>query len=39
MKLNMSQLKDLAKSKNIPLFQGKNIKKKNILVQDIMDSN
>ena len=39
MKLNMNQLKDLAKSKNIPLFQGRNIKKKNILVQDIMDSN
>jgi len=39
MKLNMTQLKDLAKSKNIPLFQGRNIKKKNILVQDIMDSN
>jgi 2,3-bisphosphoglycerate-independent phosphoglycerate mutase len=39
MKLNMTQLKDLAKSKNIPLFQGKNIKKKNILVQDIMNSN
>ena len=39
MKLNMNQLKDLAKSKNIPLSQGKNIKKKNILVQDIMDSN
>ena len=39
MKLNMTQLKDLAKSKNIPLFQGKNIKKKNILVQDIINSN
>lgn len=39
MKLNMNQLKDLAKSKNISLSQGKNIKKKNILVQDIMDSN
>jgi 2,3-bisphosphoglycerate-independent phosphoglycerate mutase len=39
MKLNMNQLKDLAKSKNIPLFQGRHIKKKNILVQDIMDSN
>jgi hypothetical protein len=36
MKLNMKQLKDLAKANNIPLFNGRSLKTKAILVQDIM---
>jgi molecular chaperone GrpE (heat shock protein) len=36
MKLNMKQLKDLAKANNIPLFNGRSLKTKAILVQDIV---
>jgi hypothetical protein len=36
MKLSVKQLKDLAKAKNIPLFNGRVSKNKNVLVQDIM---